>query len=598
MVLLFFALVVCSAQEISAQTTEFTFQGSLKDGASAANGNYDFEFALFDTVAAGNQIGATVPRNGIAVANGIFSVKLDFGSAFPGANRFLEIRVRLSGQPGITTLGPRQLVNSAPYAVKAINADNTAQLGGVAANQYVTTANGGANFIQNTTSPQASSNFNISGSGVVGGAFSAAGNVGIGTSSPQKKLHVFGEDIRVEGSSSSITPRFSLFNTGGVPFNVSNIGKWQNYAGYGALFGNLRFSALNDAENQETIWLNVVRNPGISIRRVEFPSGDVQIGNNLVVGTTGVDPVSKLDIRGTVSVGLTSVPGFPATNSIFINNDSGESANTFRLDADSNGIYMIGRSGVGASQGTSLGFRTGVAGTGEFERMKIAANGNVGIGTTAPSYRLEVVDVSNAGLRVQTDLAGGSVASFGGVGSFYVDAPFIPGGRLTILENGNIGINDNNPTNKLSVAGTIAIGSLGSAGTDTLCRNGFLQISTCSSSLRYKTNVSGFTSGLAFVNKLRPITFEWKEGGKKDVGFGAEDVAKIDPRFVTYNDKGDVEGVKYDRLSVAFVNAFSEQQTQIEILQQQIKEQKAEIEAFKELVCSQNPAAKICLPKR
>ena len=48
----------------------------------------------------------------MAVANGIFSVKLDFGSQFPGANRFLEIRVRLAGQPGITTLTPRQLVNS------------------------------------------------------------------------------------------------------------------------------------------------------------------------------------------------------------------------------------------------------------------------------------------------------------------------------------------------------------------------------------------------------------------------------------------------------------------------------------------------------
>lgn len=31
----------------SAQTTEFTYQGSLKDGANAATGNYDFEFVLF-----------------------------------------------------------------------------------------------------------------------------------------------------------------------------------------------------------------------------------------------------------------------------------------------------------------------------------------------------------------------------------------------------------------------------------------------------------------------------------------------------------------------------------------------------------------------
>ncbi|MGE3467887.1 MAG: hypothetical protein AB7J13_13265, partial [Pyrinomonadaceae bacterium] len=61
---------------------------------------------------------------------------------------------------------------------------------------------------------------------------------------------------------------------------------------------------------------------------------------------------------------------------------------------------------------------------------------------------------------------------------------------------------------------------------------------------------------MSFINKLRPISFDWNDRGMKDVEFGAEDIAEIDDRFVTYNDKGEVEGVKYDRLSVAFVNAF------------------------------------------
>ena len=73
----------------------------------------------------------------------------------------------------------------------------------------------------------------------------------------------------------------------------------------------------------------------------------------------------------------------------------------------------------------------------------------------------------------------------------------------------------------------------------------------------------------------------------KDVGFGAEDVAKIDPLFVTYTDKGEVEGVKYDRLSAAFVNAFKEQQAQIE-------RQQAEIGDLKRIVCSIKPEEKIC----
>ncbi len=184
LVLLFLAVVVvCSARVSCAQTTEFTYQGNLRDGGNAANGNYDFEFALFDMLSAGSQTGATIPKNNVSVTNGGFSVKLDFGPVFPGANRFLEIRVRLVGQPGFTTLVPRQLVNSAPYSVKSLNTDNAAtatnalQLGGVAANQYVLTGDArltdardplpnSANYVQNqNTAPQSSSNFDISGTG-------------------------------------------------------------------------------------------------------------------------------------------------------------------------------------------------------------------------------------------------------------------------------------------------------------------------------------------------------------------------------------------------------------------------------------------------
>ena len=73
----------------------------------------------------------------------------------------------------------------------------------------------------------------------------------------------------------------------------------------------------------------------------------------------------------------------------------------------------------------------------------------------------------------------------------------------------------------------------------------------------------------------------------RDLGLGAEDVAKVEPLLVTHNDKGEVEGVKYDRLSVAFVNAFKEQQAQIEA-------QQKEIAALKKVVCSIMPDAEVC----
>jgi hypothetical protein len=195
-------LIVFTAMVATAQTSEFTFQGSLKDGANAANGNYDFEFALYDSLTVGSQLGATLSRNAVAVSNGAFAVKLDFGGQFPGANRFLEIRVRLTGQPGITTLSPRQQISNAPYSVRSLNAanadnasnaanavnaatsTNALQLGGVAANQYVLTTDarmtdaraptaGSTSYIQNTASPQTASNFNISGNGTAGGTLGA-----------------------------------------------------------------------------------------------------------------------------------------------------------------------------------------------------------------------------------------------------------------------------------------------------------------------------------------------------------------------------------------------------------------------------------------
>ena len=43
---------------------------------------------------------------------------------------------------------------------------------------------------------------------------------------------------------------------------------------------------------------------------------------------------------------------------------------------------------------------------------------------------------------------------------FYVDGPGVVGGRFTILENGNVGIEKTNPTTKLYVDGTLAASTL------------------------------------------------------------------------------------------------------------------------------------------
>jgi len=131
-----------------------------------------------------------------------------------------------------------------------------------------------------------------------------------------------------------------------------------------------------------------------------------------------------------------------------------------------------------------------------------------------------------------------------------------------------------------TITGNIKTG-LGLAGMTQVCRDANNFLANCSSSLRYKTNIAPFTAGLSVVEKLKPIKFDWKEGGMHDLGFGAEDVAKVNELLVIHNDKGEVEGVKYDRISAVLVNAVKEQQAQIEAQEKKIDALAAELRTLR-----------------
>jgi len=164
------------------QTTAFKYQGSLTDGGTAATGNFQMQFKLFDAFSGGSQIGSTLNDVPVTAMNGVFSVSLDFGAnALSGANRWLEIAVRRNSGEIYVTLSPREQIASAPYAVRTLTAAqadtalDSQKLGGVNASQFVQTNDtrlsdartplaGSSNYIQNQNSgPQPSSNFNISG---------------------------------------------------------------------------------------------------------------------------------------------------------------------------------------------------------------------------------------------------------------------------------------------------------------------------------------------------------------------------------------------------------------------------------------------------
>lgn len=103
------------APAVQAQDSRFTYQGQLKQNGVPVNATPDLEFRLFDQLQGGNQVGPTVTRTDVPVANGLFSVEVDFGtSAYLGGPRWIETRVE--GQ----ALSPRQAVNAVPIAAYAL----------------------------------------------------------------------------------------------------------------------------------------------------------------------------------------------------------------------------------------------------------------------------------------------------------------------------------------------------------------------------------------------------------------------------------------------------------------------------------------------
>jgi len=113
--------MVCQAclVEAAPMGTAFTYQGRLLDANDPADGEYDFQFKLFDAPNGGVQQGSTVDVNDLDVIDGYFTVELDFGaSVFDGNDRWLQIGVRQVANP-FTILSPRQEVTPTPYALYA-----------------------------------------------------------------------------------------------------------------------------------------------------------------------------------------------------------------------------------------------------------------------------------------------------------------------------------------------------------------------------------------------------------------------------------------------------------------------------------------------
>jgi hypothetical protein len=157
---LFALTLACAA---GAQTTTFTYQGLLTDNGLPYTGSVKWEPTLWDAADGGTQVAANSPATVMgAVANGLFTVPLDFGANFPGAERWLQLEVRTTLGP-FTPLTPRQPVTAAPYAMSLTSPLPAGQLSGM-----IPSANLGGTYSGTVTFNNAANSFSGSGAGLTG----------------------------------------------------------------------------------------------------------------------------------------------------------------------------------------------------------------------------------------------------------------------------------------------------------------------------------------------------------------------------------------------------------------------------------------------
>lgn len=240
--------VLVGAGEVAGQTpigTTFTYQGWLMDDKKPADNFYDFEFRLYDANMGGTQEGNTIDFNDLKVTDGYFTVELDFGSGvFEGDRRWLEITAAQSDGSEPCTLSPRMEVTLTPYAIyaKTAGTDKDWQVDG---NDMYSVPSGNVGI--GTIYPQAHLHIrgtetnpgairihdHLRSGSIVGGHFvhdvawtagslifevgdgsdlqvermriNGDGNVGIGTTSPERALHV-NDVLRLEPTSEPLSP--------------------------------------------------------------------------------------------------------------------------------------------------------------------------------------------------------------------------------------------------------------------------------------------------------------------------------------------------------------------------------------------------------
>lgn len=188
-----------------------------------------------------------------------------------------------------------------------------------------------------------------------------------------------------------------------------------------------------------------------------------------------------------------------------------------------NSAFALGR--IPYSNGTVLNPAGGLYWTEDSQRL--------GIGTVAPTTTLDI----NGTLRVT------GASAFAGIN-----------GGATTLES-------------LNVSGPVVLGSSLSVYTSIIAGGNITAFTTVSpSDIRLKENVETIESALDIVDRLRGVTFDWKDPkhGGKTYGLIAQEVEEVLPELVYQNEE--FKGVAYANLVSVLIEAVKELRQELKML--------------------------------
>ncbi|MFA6104947.1 MAG: tail fiber domain-containing protein [Victivallaceae bacterium] len=398
------------------------------------------------------------------------------------------------------------------------------------------------------------------------------GNVGIGTTSPDAKL-----TLQALGS-----------GTGEL------IESWKNNG------GDSRFTFLYDTQNIRYSIGGRSSNPFFTI---------VETSGNVGIGTTA--PRTALDVNGQITGGFGAKSGSGTLDWNDSTNARPGSGYSLLLGDATNGPGPTGYyhpfsfeystkdatgniTQLAIPYATGNGLDSGIYFRGRYSNawsswrkiLSENASGNVGIGTTSPGAKLNILGSAAVG-QDQTAIrfsdtatsnsrdwaiGSGSGTAYGDlaflVGASQNSSPFVTGKIqvLTLKPDGKMGIGYTNPSYQLQ----LSTDSAAKPSTNTW---------TIASDARVKTGIRPFSDGLAVINGINPVWYQYngKAGfvadGKDYIGVLAQDIMKAAPYTVsTYKaklnptDPTETELYNFNSHALTFVmiNAIKEQQKEID----------------------------------